>query len=138
MRYMERGLMIAMVAACLAVAAKPGSATAQVTAGPVRSPSMAEARWRATEGASHVGLALGHEYRANNWKTGLLVGAGVGVLLGSVILATCDSDANNDCPGWGRAGLAVGVGTGLGALIGAVIPNGASKAGASKAVEASP
>lgn len=86
--------------------------------------SFAAARWGyeepvAISSAAHDRAA----YRSNHWKTGALVGTAVGVALGTVLLATCDSDSNDDCPGWGRAGIVLVGSTGIGALIGAFIPS---------------
>lgn len=61
-------------------------------------------------------------YRPNHWRTGALIGAALGVALGTVVLTTCDRDSNQDCPGWGRAAIAFAGSTGLGALIGALMP----------------
>lgn len=56
-----------------------------------------------------------------HWKRGLIVGAIVGTALAAVSLTQCDSDANSDCPGWGRAAGLVAVGSATGALVGALI-----------------
>lgn len=60
-------------------------------------------------------------YAPTQWKREALVGAVVGTALAVLVLTQCDSDANADCPGWGRAVLVFGVSTGTGALIGAMI-----------------
>ena len=60
-------------------------------------------------------------YRPTQWKLGGLIGAGVGLALGTIILTTCDPDANSDCPGWGRAAITLVAATGFGALVGAFI-----------------
>lgn len=62
------------------------------------------------------------QYRPRAWKTGALIGAGVGILAGTIALTSCDPDANDDCPGWGRVGRGVLVVTGLGTLIGGLFP----------------
>ncbi|MGA7304352.1 MAG: hypothetical protein WBW88_05735 [Rhodothermales bacterium] len=61
-------------------------------------------------------------YRPRAWKTGALIGAGVGILAGTIALTNCDPDSNDDCPGWGRVSLGVLAITGLGTLIGGLFP----------------
>jgi len=68
-----------------------------------------------------VNLTEPTDYEPSQWKLGAAIGAGVGIVLGTIILTTCDSDSNSDCPGWGRAAITLGTSTGIGALIGAFI-----------------
>jgi hypothetical protein len=67
-------------------------------------------------------LAEEPQYRPTHWKRGALIGAAVGVVIVVLGVATCDPDGGGDCPDWGRAALAFGTATGLGALIGAFFP----------------
>jgi hypothetical protein len=94
-----------------------GLATTAVAQGPRVSP--VSASW--SEAHSTPSIRALATYQPNYWKRGLVIGAVVGTALAVVSLTQCDSDANADCPGWGRAAGLVVVGTGSGALIGALI-----------------
>lgn len=83
-----------------------------------------ELAWQPTVPGSVHDTAAVAQYRPNHWKLGLAIGAGVGVAASIVILATCTSDADT-CPGWDRVAIALPLFTGLGGLVGALVPKGA-------------
>ena len=62
----------------------------------------------------------GGDSTATHWLRGGVIGAVVGTGLAVLVLTQCDSDANSDCPGWGRAAAVLGVSTGAGILIGSM------------------
>lgn len=77
--------------------------------------------WRAAIAGSPTSLDS-VTYKPRAWKKGAIIGGSVGMVLAIAALTTCDTDSNDDCPGWGRAGALVLVGTGVGALIGGLFP----------------
>lgn len=117
MRASRRSLGAILLAACVATAV-PGAAAAQsATVAATRFE-----RWHPHTDASTAPAALAPTYRPNHWKEGALVGVGVGLLAAAAVLLTCDADANTDCPGWGRAAIALPLFTVVGAGVGLLVP----------------